>query len=104
MATSNAIINAAKDNDLRERFVALAAEAGVSSPQYFVESHLQQLASSKVDAEGNTVASVYEYAETVYKQEQAKLIAPGKNPAAVTDGHLRYALKTITDDTRESSV
>lgn len=95
MATSSAIINASKDNDLRERLIALAAEAKIQNPQLFVESHLQQLAASEVNDNGDTIASVYEYTESVYHKELAKLVAPGKNLGGVTDNYLRYALENV---------
>lgn len=95
MATSSAIINASKDNDLRERFIAWAAELGIDSPYGFVDANMQRLASAEVNDNGDTVASVYEYADTVYKQELVKLTEPGKNPAAVTDEHMRYAITKL---------
>lgn len=99
MATSSAaIIKAAKDNDLRERFIALAAEQGIDNPHGFIDSKLQQLASAKVGAGEDTIASVYEYADAIYNQELSKLTTPGKNPAAVTDEHIRYALNVLRSE------
>lgn len=92
MTTSAAIIAAAKDPDLRDRLVALAAEAGVQNPQAWVESQLAALACATVNDNGDTVASVYEYADAQYRAKLAELKAPGKDPAVVTDDHLRHAI------------
>ena len=91
MATpsSAAIIAASRDSDLLARAVALGATVGLT--QADVESHRTKLASAPVDDEGNTVASVYEYAEATYKPTPR----PGENPAAVTDAHILHALGTI---------
>lgn len=105
MASSKAIIAAARDNDLRERAIALCAEGRFDkNPQYFVESNLFQLAAAPVNDGSDTVASVYEYAQAIYEQKKAELnkqlaeleaTRPGLNPAAVTDEHLKYALANI---------
>ena len=91
MATpsSAAIIAASNDSDLLARAVALGATIGLT--QADVETQRTKLASAPVDTEGNTVASVYEYAEATYKPTPR----PGENPAAVTDAHLLHALGTI---------
>ena len=87
--TSAAIIAASNDSDLLARAVALGATVGLT--QADVESQRTKLASAPVDSEGNTVASVYEYAEATYKPTPR----PGENPAAVTDTHILHALGTI---------
>lgn len=97
MATSNAIITAAQDRELQERFVAIAAEQGIPDPQSFVYSNSYQLACAPVDGDGDTVASVYEYADTNYRKAQAALAAPGKDPASVTDDHLRHAIAALKE-------
>ena len=91
MATpsSAAIIAASNDPDLLARAVALGATIGLT--QADVEAQRTKLASAPVDSEGNTVASVYEYAEATYKPTPR----PGENPAAVTDAHILHALGTI---------
>ncbi len=106
MASSKAIISAARDNDLRERAIALAAEGRFDkNPRYFVESNLFQLASAPINGNGDTVASMYEYAQVQYetkKKELAQKLAeleekrPGADPASVTDEHLKYALDYLT--------
>ena len=89
MATpsSAAIIAASNDSDLLARAVALGATVGLT--QADVESQRTKLASAPVDSEGNTVASVYEYAAA-----QPRYRA-GEDPAAVTDAHILHALGTI---------
>lgn len=103
MPASSAIIAASKDADLRDRAVALAAELGIKNPELFVDEHRPALAAAAVDDSGeNSVASVYEYADTVYQGKLVELTPPGKNPSAVTDDHLRHALKLVYD--RENPV
>lgn len=97
MATSAAIINALKDSDLRERAVAIAAEQGVTAPQSWIDQRLPALACAPVNDGGDTVASVYEYAEAQYQTKAAALKRPGKDPSAVTDDHLRHAIKALKD-------
>ena len=89
MATpsSAAIIAASNDSDLLARMVALGATVGLT--QADVEAHRTKLASAPVDGEGNTVASVYEYAAAQPRYRT------GEDPAAVTDAHLLRALGTI---------
>lgn len=113
MATSKAILAAARDNDLRERAIALCAEGRFDkNPQYFVESNLFQLASAPIDGDGNTVASMYEYAQVQYETKKKELVQklaeleekrPGADPASVTDEHLKYALDSLVkkDETVE---
>lgn len=87
--TSAAIIAASHDSDLLARMVALGATIGLT--QADVEAQRTKLASAPVDTEGNTVASVYEYARATYTPTPR----PGENPAAVTDTHILHALGTI---------
>ena len=91
MATpsSAAVIAASRDSDLLARAVALGATIGLT--QADVEAQRTKLASAPVDSEGNTVASVYEYARATYTPTPR----PGENPAAVTDAHILHALETI---------
>lgn len=94
--TSQAIISAAKDPDLRERIIAIAAKMKVKNPGYFVDSNLFELASTAVDSSGeNSIATVYDYANLQYAQATAELIPPGKNLAAVTDAHIEHALGAL---------
>ena len=89
MATpsSAAIIAASNDTDLLARAVALGATVGLT--QADVEAQRTKLASAPVDSEGNTVASVYEYAAAQPRYRT------GEDPAAVTDAHILHALGTI---------
>ena len=89
MATpsSAAIIAASRDSDLLARMVALGSTIGLT--QADVEAHRTKLASAPVDGEGNTVASVYEYADAQPRYRT------GEDPAAVTDAHILHALGTI---------
>ena len=85
--TSASIIAASNDSDLLARAVALGATIGLT--QADVETQRTKLASAPVDSEGNTVASVYEYAAAQPRYRT------GEDPAAVTDAHLLHALGTI---------
>ena len=89
MATpsSAAIIAASNDSDLLARAVALGATVGLT--QADVEAQRTRLASAPVDSDGNTVASVYEYAAAQPRYRT------GEDPAAVTDAHILHALGTI---------
>ena len=85
--TSAAIIAASNDSDLLARAVALGATVGLT--QADVEAQRTKLASAPVDSDGNTVASVYEYAAAQPRYRT------GEDPAAVTDAHILHALGTI---------
>ena len=85
--TSASIIAASNDADLLARAVALGATVGLT--QADVEAQRTKLASAPVDSEGNTVASVYEYADAQPRYRT------GEDPAAVTDAHILHALSTI---------
>ena len=85
--TSAAIIAASNDSDLLARAVALGATVGLT--QADVEAQRTKLASAPVGSEGNTVASVYEYADAQPRYRT------GEDPAAVTDAHILHALGTI---------
>ena len=85
--TSAAIITASNDSDLLARAVALGATIGLT--QADVETQRTKLASAPVDSDGNTVASVYEYADAQPRYRT------GEDPAAVTDAHILHALGTI---------
>ena len=76
MATpsSAAIIAASNDSDLLARAVALGATIGLT--QADVEAHRTKLASAPVDTEGNTVASVYEYARATYTPTRSAPSSP----------------------------
>lgn len=85
--SSAAIIAASRDSDLLARMVALGATIGLT--QADVESARTRLAAAPVDSEGNTVASVYEYADAQPRYRT------GEDPSAITDQHILHALGTI---------
>ncbi len=93
--TSAALIAAFADNDLYERIVALGATLGLTPDQ--IAEKRWPLVIAQVNNTGNdTVASVYDYAFDVRAQAVAALPpAPGKNPGAVTDDHILYALGIV---------
>ena len=102
MATSNQILAASSDKDLEQRFVAIATAKGIENPKYWVQDRMMQLANAVVQ-DGQTVADVYAYADTVRKQRTAELQAelaelenPGKDLAAVTDTYLATAIDALT--------
>lgn len=92
--TSESLINAAADTDLALRFVALGATLGYT--QGDIESNLRKLVAAQLNANGDTVASVYDYAYQVRKQAlDAVPPSPGANLAAVTDDYIRSALNKV---------
>lgn len=103
MATSTAIINAARDSNIRERAIAIAAEQGIENPQEFVNSRMYDLATTKVDTGSEqNLADVLDYSREQKNQKRKDLEAelrvlqePGEDLTAVTDEHLRYALARL---------
>lgn len=87
--TSAAIIAASRDTDLLDRLVALGATIGLSQGE--VEAARVRLASAPVDGDGNTVASVHEYAAATYTPRPR----PGADPEKIRDAQLLHALRTI---------
>lgn len=95
-ATSAAIIAAAQDPDLEARLVAIAAEAGVHHPTYWVSEYRHQLAAASTDNSGGTLASVYSAADENRKARLRALPpAPGRDPVAITDDQLRHAVNAV---------
>ena len=80
---------AANDPHLRDRLISAAAEAGIDSPDQWVDTRVRLLAAAPVNSAGDTVASVYAYAAGQMPPP------PGENPAAVTDTFLRAALANV---------
>lgn len=88
-------IAASRDQDLRERLVAIAEQQHIPNPQAFVEQNLGKLISTEI-AEGTTVTTVHAYASQVYQDAVAALpLKPGLNPAAVTDAQLNTAVTAV---------
>lgn len=93
-ATSTTIITAVQDHDLRQRAIAIAAQEGVPLPEAEIAQRIYELVTAPVDDQGNTVASVYEYAAAKREEAIAAIPpAPGADPAAITDAHLAYAIR-----------
>lgn len=92
---SAALIAAFADNDLYERFVALAATLGIT-PDQIADKRWQMVIADADDGGTDTIASVYDYAYDVRNQAVAALPPPpGQNPGAVTDQHILYALANV---------
>lgn len=95
MATTKQIGLAARDADLRDRFISKAAELGIPSPEYWVDSHMRALVAIDLDGPdgaSDSVASVYDYAVQTRPEVPPR---PGENLAAVTDVHLQAAIEQI---------
>lgn len=104
--TSETILRAAEDRHLARRAVALASANRFPYPQQWVESNMMTIASAPVDAEGNTVASVYAFAVAQHALKKAELEAayesakkaleslkePGADLERVRDEQLTYAI------------
>lgn len=94
MTTSKQIIEAARDEDLRERLAALAAARTIPNPTAWVAARLQELVSVDLDAGGpskDSIATIYEYAQTQYE----RALRPGENPAWITDEQLQAAIQRL---------
>lgn len=103
---SAAIIAASTDDDLTARIVAIMATLGVVTPEYDALKYRRELVIAPLNAEGSTVAAVYEYAalaraQTITDRHNAVRVAeeahpipltPGLNPSVVTDTHLAAAI------------
>lgn len=92
MPTSQQIIEAQADRDLRARFVALAAKRGIQNPEHWVTLNMHALVAADLDGDGpntDSVASVYDYAVATTPPR------PGANPAAVTDDHIDSAIEQV---------
>lgn len=89
MATLSQHIAARNDDDLAERLVAAAEQAGVPQPAQWVEQHRGRLVSVPIG--DTTVADVHAYAVATYNPTPR----PGANPAAVTDAQLAQAVDAV---------
>lgn len=110
--SSLSIIAASGDTDLLDRSAAIAASLGAYDPDNAVQALRRKLVCVPIDTEGNTAASVYEYAVAARQQQlDARAAAikaaedahplppsPGANPAAVTDDYLRTVIQKLIDD------
>ena len=104
MATLNDINIASRDQDLRERSAAAAAEAGVMSPENWVADRARALVSQVVQ-DGQTITDVFAFAVARQKAFLASttldlwsgevMLPPGLNPAAVTDPYIEHAVSWV---------
>lgn len=90
MTTSQDLLLAARDADVRDRLVALLAAHGHTSPEATIDTRIGRIVATVV-SEGQSVADVLAYARANYVPTPR----PGQNLAAVTDAHLRTALTTL---------
>ena len=90
MASLSDISAAARDQDLTDRFISAAAEAGIASPESWVMQNSRRLVSSTVSAESQEmIADVYAFAR------HSRPPAPGANPAAVLDSYIRSVVERL---------
>ena len=91
----SAISAAAADADLLERVIAAASAHGVENVEVWVKLNVRRIVSRSLNPNGDTMASVYEYARATYTPTPR----PGENPAVVTDAYIRDAVaKAWTED------
>lgn len=92
MASTAQHIEARSDPDLLARLVATAEQAGIPNASAWTQEHMGALICTPVQ-DDQTIADVRAYAAAVREQAVAALPpAPGFDPAAVTDVHLRTAV------------
>lgn len=89
MATLSQHIAARNDDDLAERLVAAAEQAGIPQPEQWVEQHRGRLVSVPIG--GENLADVHAYAVATYSPPPR----PGANPAAVTDALIAQAVDAV---------
>ena len=88
-------IAARDDANLTARLVAAAEQKHIPNPESFVMSNVGRLVSTEI-SEGTTLTSVHAYAKGQYDIALAALpLAPGLNPAAVTDAQLAAAVEAV---------
>lgn len=85
--TSASLIAAANDQHLQARVRALAATLGWEDQE--IDRVRVQLVAEPINANGDTIASVYEYAVANY----APVPEPGEDPASVTDAYILDAIQ-----------
>lgn len=94
MANSQEIIEAAADNDLLERALALGLSLGIAESG--VRDAFRRIVAGSVEVDGETtsVAVVYATAKATYEEAIRNLPpVPGKNLSAVTDDVLSAAIQ-----------
>lgn len=90
MTGTNSIIEASRDTDLRDRFVAAAILAGKKNPETWVAMRLNALLMSEV-GEGQKVVDVHAYAVASYSPPPR----PGADDTKITDAHLAAAIAAV---------
>ena len=93
--TSRSLLAAAQDGHLAARIIALGRLHGHTEQS--IRDSLPVIVGAAADAEGATIASVFEYAVATYVPTPA----PGENPAAVTDAHILHALEQTFNPEQE---
>ena len=94
MANSQEIIEAAADNDLLERALALGLGLGIAESG--VRDAFKRIVAGPVEIDGTTtsVAAAYATAKATYDEAIQNLPpAPGKNLSVVTDAALEAAIQ-----------
>lgn len=93
MAVTNLsdISKAAEDEDLLDRLISAAAAEGIDSPEGWAKTNARRIVAEPITPDGDTAASVFAYAVSVYQPAPR----PGQNPAAVTDAYLRAAVQSV---------
>lgn len=95
MATTAQHVAARRDEDLIQRFVAAAEQAGQADAEVWVRAHIGALITAPVSG-STTIADVHAYAAGQRKiAVDALPPAPGADPAAVTDEYLAAAVAEI---------
>ena len=89
MANTAEHLAARNDNDLLQRFIAVAEQKGVPNAQAWVEANRGRLVATNIG--GTDVATVHAYAVATYNPTPR----PGVNPAGVTDTHLADAVAAV---------
>lgn len=96
MATTADHIAARNDTDLIQRLTAMAEMEDIPSAATWVQNYLGQLVSTPVDESGQTLADIHAYAAGIRNQAVAALPkAPGLDPSAIIDNHLKSVVESV---------
>lgn len=96
--SSEALIEASRDDLLLERVAAIAAQLNLPAPDSWARTYALHVANAAVDDSGNTVASVYEYGAATRDSAEAALPPLPSDPTYVTDEYLRRAIASVRDN------
>lgn len=95
MTTTAEHLAARQDEDLIQRLIAAAEQAGVHDADTWVRDNIGALITAPV-AGDSTISSVHAYANNVYKTAVSALPPrPGLDPAAVVDSYLAAAVAEV---------